>query len=191
MASKKVFKRILLVLVLMLMVLPFITSFNDALTRAVMKLELYRAIEEIVVPAEIKMVTIILNTLGIHTVSSAKDISMASANGWLRARISWNCVGWQSMILLMITAITGLSRAYTKASKLEALTIGILGTVLLNIFRISLIYILLHYFGYTLAIRIFHDYFAIFITVGWLFFFWWFSYSYVLVRKSAVLPAKS
>lgn len=179
--EKNTFKTIFIITVIILMVLPFVTTFNEFLTRIVENIKFYKAIEDFVVPYEIKLISVILKILGIQTVAGTGSIFSVIKNGApLGIMISWNCIGWQSLILLIITLFTGLQGSYTKASKLECLAVGILGTFLMNIFRISLVVVVLYYFGKLPAV-LFHDYGSTIMIIIWLFFFWWLSYSTILV----------
>ena len=57
--------------------------------------------------------------------------------------------------------------------------IGVLGTYLINIFRMAFIVGLFAY-SHPLFAIVYHDVLSIVVTLGWLFFFWWFAYKYVL-----------
>lgn len=85
----------------------------------------------------------------------------------------------------------GLRGTFSNLSRLKCVLFGLLGTLLMNIFRMSLIAIGIYYVN-SLAAQIVHDYFAAFLTLIWLIFFWWFSYSFVLEeRKSGVQGIES
>ena len=96
--------------------------------------------------------------------------------------ITWNCLGWQSLVLLLVSLFVGLRGQYTKLSLLEVAGIGILGIFWLNIFRMVFT-ILLAVHAAPLFRIVFHDYLAAISTVIFLFGFWWFAYSYVLETK--------
>lgn len=98
--------------------------------------------------------------------------------------MTWNCLGWQSLLLLVITLLSGLlGRNYTFWSKVETVAIGVLGTFLVNLFRLTFI-VLLYNFATPIYFYVYHDYLAAIVTVIWLCFFWWFSYKFVLEEKS-------
>ena len=190
--SKQTFIYIFLILVLVLMAMPFITTFNDLLTRAVMSLKAYRLIQDFIVPWEVRMVGVILYPLGFNPAILGDYLAIGGpSTGSLQAggqagqvpflvEITWNCIGWQSLVFFLLTAWVGLQgNRYTGGSKLKAWTIGFLGTFLVNIFRIAVVALIAYYFGQNVAI-IFHDYGSTLAVIGWLFIFWWFSYSYVL-----------
>ncbi|NIM47635.1 MAG: hypothetical protein GTN40_05790 [Candidatus Aenigmarchaeota archaeon] len=181
--EKSTFKLIMLFSAILLLLMPFITTFNDVLTRFVMKIELYKNIQAFVAPIEIKFITLILNILGIKTLITTSTISVWKNMDWKTFTISWNCIGWQSMILLFITYFVGLAGNHKISSKIECFTIGILGIFLANILRMALVVMIGYLFGSLPAI-IFHDYFGNILMIVWLIFFWWFSYAFVLTPKS-------
>ncbi len=181
--EKSTFKLIMLFSAILLLIMPFITTFNDVLTRFVMKIEIYRKIQEFVVPIEIRFITFILNLIGIKTLITASTISVWKNMDWKTFTISWNCIGWQSMVLLLITFFVGLAGKHKISSKIECFLIGILGTFLANILRMTLVTITGYLFGSLPAI-IFHDYFGNIFMIIWLIFFWWFSYAFVLQPKT-------
>ena len=186
MRQKKVFQIALAALAIMLAVLPFIVSINDLLTRVVENAGWYDWVQVNIVPLEIKLVGVMVSFLGIDFVAYPEGFT---ANGTY-ARLSWNCIGWQSLVLFLITLPFGLkSGGYTWFSKLEAISLGLLGTFLVNLLRIAFTVVLLVYFRPLFAV-VFHDYLAAIMTVVWLVVFWWFSYSFVLMEKGLVLEKK-
>ena len=76
---------------------------------------------------------------------------------------------------------------YTFFSKTEAFLIGLLGTFLINLLRITLTVILLVVARPLFAV-VFHDYLAAIVTIVWLIVFWWFAYAFVLDEKQ-IKPA--
>lgn len=98
--------------------------------------------------------------------------------------ISWNCLGWQSLVIFAISLLTGLSGNFTRLSKLESILIGILGTFLLNLARIVVLVLGIVYANQFFAF-VLHDYLMILAAILWLFLFWWFSYAFVLEKKEA------
>lgn len=177
---KKVFVSILLVLSIVLVTLPFLVSFNEVLTRLVEKNFLYLWVQDNIVPFEAKMMGVLLIPFGYHY-AFAPTNSTIVVNG-ISMGITWNCLGWQSFLLLFVSLIVGFRGKYKKISIMEALGIGILGTFWLNIARMILTILLAVHAPPVFRI-VFHDYLAAGTTVVWLFAFWWFSYSFILVRK--------
>ena len=178
-AQKQIFIYILLMLVLMLMVLPFVTTFNDVITRFVESNGFYKAIQDTVVPFEAKFIGAVLMPFGYSFVTHTEGFTLND----IYMKFTWNCIGWQSFILIAITFVFGFTKRYTKLSILEALAIGILGTFWINIIRMVFISLLAVHLPPLFRI-VFHDYLAALITIVWLFVFWWFSYAFVLAPST-------
>ena len=180
--SKDTFVTLFLILVLVLMFFPLMATFNDILTRMVINLRGYWFIREVIVPFEVRLVAVILTVMG-FTVSVTKEYVVLGESQPFIAEIVWNFIGWQSLVILFVSLKGGLVSGFTRASRLEALTFALVGTFLMNLARISAILIILYYFGKQPA-AFFHNYVSIVITISWLFFFWWFSYTFVLEEKA-------
>jgi len=180
MREKRTFAIIFALLAVFLAVLPFLVSFNEVLTHLVEKFGLYMWVQERIVPLEVKMVGVLVKPFGVNYLAHSNGMTV---NG-IYAKMTWNCLGWQSLLLLIITLIFGLRGNYTWASRIETILIGLLGTFLVNLFRLAVIVILLAYFQPLFAL-VYHDYLAAMVTILWLFGFWWFSYSFVLETKDA------
>lgn len=178
MREKRTFTIIFALLAVFLAVLPFLVSFNEVLTHLVEKLNLYMWVQEKTVPVEVKMVGVLVSPFGVNYLAHQNGMTV---NG-IYARMTWNCLGWQSLLLLGITLVVGLRGNYTFWSKVEMILIGLLGTFLVNLFRLTVIILLLAYARPLFAV-VYHDYLAAIITILWLFAFWYFSYSFVLEEK--------
>lgn len=189
MEQKNTFKLLLAVLAVMLVTLPFVTTFNSVLTELINKVGFYRVIQEAVVPFESRLVVTMVRLLEIPAflapTGEKASFYFLKGSQYFPVQLQWNCLGWQSLLLLFLSFIVGLSGHFTKLSKLECVLIGLLGTFLINIFRMVFITIGIYYVNTVFALLI-HDYFAALTTIAWLFFFWWFSYSYVLEGKNTV-----
>lgn len=186
--QKNTFKLLFLGLVVMLVALPFVTTFNSALTAVINKVGFYKVIQETVVPFESRFVVTIIRFLGVPAFLSplgeTADFVLVKGKDYFPVDLQWNCLGWQSLLLLFISFLVGFQGNFTRLSKLECIAIGLLGTFLVNIFRMVFISVGVYYVNTIFALLI-HDYFAAFVTILWLFFFWWFSYSFVLETKDA------
>lgn len=166
---------------LTLLVLPFITSFNELLTALVLQSQAYLAIQDFVVPFEGKMVGVVLQYLfGLPTVTSGSSLIVLGDRS-LRVYINWNCIGWQSLVLFSITLWTGLRGPYTAKSKGICVLAGIEGTILMNLLRIASVVLVAVYVGYMPAL-IFHDYGGTILVVLWLVLFWNLAFRHVLKR---------
>ena len=175
MKQKRTFTTIFALLAVFLVALPFLVSFNEVLTHMVEKFRLYMWVQEKIVPIEVRMVGVLVSPLGIKYLAHAQGMTV---NGTY-AQMTWNCIGWQSLLLLLVSLLFGLRGNYALLSKIETLLIGLLGTFLVNLVRLAFIVLLLAYSRPLFAV-VYHDYLAAMTTVIWLFVFWWFSYAYVL-----------
>ena len=181
--SKRTLTGVLTLVVLILIILPFWTSFQDVLTRFIMQIGLYRSLQDIIVPYELRIIGTLLTLAGFPVRVGQAYIEWTKASGGNEViYLAWNCVGWQTLVLFGITLITGLSGRHTLASKGETLAIGILGTYLINVLRLVLVVVVYFIAGRSYGI-VFHDYFSNLLTLSWLFLFWHFSYSFVLEPK--------
>ncbi|MGD2253140.1 MAG: exosortase/archaeosortase family protein [Anaerolineales bacterium] len=174
-----VFRLLIILGAMLLIILPFVTTFNEFLTRLVEILGLDAILTDWVVPFEARCIAVLLKLLGIHTWVSPTTIYLDKGGLLLPLYISWNCVGWQSFILYAATLITGLQGPFTRSSKIEASLVGLLGTYLVNLLRITSVAVVAYHFG-SLPAVIYHDYGGTIIILLWLFFFWWVSHGWLL-----------
>ena len=179
MREKRTFLIIFAIFAVLLAALPFLVTFNEVLTKLVEKVGVYMWVQERVVPAEVKMVGVLVSPLGIDYLAHKEGLTV---NGTY-AQMTWNCIGWQSLLLFFVSLLVGLRGGYTFWSKIEAVMIGLLGTFLVNLFRMAFIVIILAYSRPLFAV-VFHDYLAAIVTILWLFAFWWFAYAFVLQEKT-------
>ncbi|OQX50861.1 hypothetical protein B5M47_02880 [candidate division CPR3 bacterium 4484_211] len=179
--QRDTFITVLILASIILAVLPFVTTLNELMTRVVENTSMYRAIEKIIVPWEVKLIGVLLLPFKLKFVATPGGMMIND----VYVRISWNCIGWQGMLLLFVTFLSGLQGNYAGFSKLEAIIIGILGTFLVNLLRMAITSLLAVYCGQLFAV-LFHDYFAAFVFIVWLIVYWWFVYSFVLVGKASV-----
>jgi exosortase/archaeosortase family protein len=177
--GKGTFHLLLITSCLVLLALPFITTLNGFLAVLATKSHLDALLESWVVPVEVGLIAVFLNAFGIEPSVSPVALNINGSRLWGGICINWNCVGWQSFLLLVITLITGLRGGFTFISKLECVLIGFLGTFMVNILRMSAVGIIAFHFGQTPALA-FHDYVGPIIVLIWLAIFWLFCYRYVL-----------
>ncbi|HKZ34397.1 MAG TPA: exosortase/archaeosortase family protein [Patescibacteria group bacterium] len=177
--QKYTFQSILLVFVFLLMILPFFVTFQEFLTFLLMKVSLYRALQETVVPFETALTAGLLRFFSIEARAYPSSITFLKQGEWQTFTIAWNCVGWQSFVLLGISLVTGLQGNYPALSKIVTILFGLSGTFLVTIARLFLVFVFAYFSGPVVA-RVFHDYFATIMMVIWLLFFWWFSFRFLL-----------
>jgi exosortase/archaeosortase family protein len=170
-----------------LLLLPFVTTFNDLLTTAVIRLGAlgpFAAVAE----AETRMVTVLLSSAGMGVaVSGAHLVVTAPGRPAQDLSISWNCVGWQSLILLGLSLPAGLRglRGVRFDVRLQVILLGLLGTVAVNLVRITAVCVLAALGGRVAAIM-FHDYGGTLLVLVWLFVFWGLTQRWLLIASIPV-----
>lgn len=165
--------------------LPGFVMFGSIITEIFNSMRWYTFLQEVVVPYEARFVAVMIKIVGIQSyVTPGQEVAMILKKGseYLPVSLEWNCLGWQSILLLAFTFTTGLRGNYTAMSKIETIIFGILGTLLINLLRMAFIVSLAFYWS-DFAALIIHDYFAMLVTLIWIVFFWWFSYRFILEPK--------
>ncbi len=173
------FRLLLVMAAILLMILPFVTTFNEFLTRIVETMGLDWLLTDWLVPGEVRLVAVLLGFIGIPSQVTPSTIILDKGGSLLPVFISWNCVGWQSFILYVATLLTGMQGPFTRVSKIETMVVGFLGTFLVNLLRIASVAAVAFYFGQLPAV-IYHDYGSTIIILIWLAAFWWFSHGWLL-----------
>ena len=163
----------------LLMVLPFVTTFDDLLTTWALQLGANNPLQGIV-PIEARMVVGLLGFVGIHAAASSSHIVIWDQAGSMHTLfISWNCIGWQSLILLAISFLSGLRGQQPLEARVQVVLIGVAGTMLLNLMRVAAVAAIAATIGQTPAV-LFHDYGGTILVVVWLFAFWIFVQRWIL-----------
>jgi exosortase/archaeosortase family protein len=169
---------------LTLLALPFVTTYNDLLTAGAIRLGVAGPLQS-VSPFEARMVVAMLHLVGVHAATAGSQLVVWDGGGHAtNLFISWNCIGWQSLVLLGASLAVGLRGLSTEA-RLQILTAGLLGTILVNLVRVAIVCVLAATAGRTPAL-LFHDYGGTLMTVGWLFAFWFGAQRWALVPEEVL-----
>src|SRR3989304_10472448 len=143
MDQKRTFKIVILGLTMLLVPLPFVTTFNSVLTELVNRIGFYRTIQDTIVPLESRFVVFIVRLFGVpaYLANRGETASFYLLKGkeYFPVQLQWNCLGWQSLLLLVISLVVGLQGNFTRFSRFECIFIGIVGTFLINILRVVFI----------------------------------------------------
>ena len=186
MNQKATFKKLFAAMAIILMILPIVVTLSAVLTSLFNQIGWYVALQNYVVPFEARFVAVVLQLVNIKSVvtpDSSFAMLLEKPDGqYLPVILSWNCLGWQSLVLLGLTLAAGLRGNWGLTSKLEVLILGITGTFLVNIMRIAGVTALMFYWN-DVAARVMHDYLAALVALIWLIFFWWFSYRFILEEQ--------
>lgn len=173
--TSPVFAMLLAMSAVVLVILPFVSTFDDVLTALGMKLGIAGPLQ-VVVPIEVKVTVGVLGFFGIHAAAAGNQLVVWNASGAPQTLfLSWNCVGWQSLILLGLSFAVGLRGTMSLGSRMEVIVFGIAGTLLVNVTRIAVVCLLASIAGYLPAV-LFHDYGGTLLLVAWLFTFWFLAY---------------
>lgn len=177
---------VLLVIVFFLMLFPLINTLNQFLVNVIEPLIYFKPIQDVVIPYEVRIVRVILGFLNIPMTGGQPGASsitlITKAGGHSPIVVAWNCLGWQSALIVFATFMTGLTGKFKLTSKLEVLAIGLMGTFLLNIGRLTGVFVLFYHGNRGIAMA-FHDYGSVILTIFWLFLLWYYAFNFVLAPK--------
>jgi exosortase/archaeosortase family protein len=165
----------------MLMLLPLVTTFNDLLTTWAMGLGANNPLQ-MIVPVEARMVVGLLGLFGVHAAASGSYLVVWDGGGAMHTLfISWNCIGWQSLVLVGVSFLSGLRGSHPLEARVQVVLIGIAGTMLLNLMRVAAVAAIAATIGVGPAV-FFHDYGGTLLVIGFLFAFWMFVQRWILVE---------
>src|SRR6202521_1742672 len=163
----------------LLMLLPLVTTFDDLMTTWALQLGANNPLQSIV-PIEARMVVGLLGLAGVHAAVSGSYLVVWDRAGVMNTLfISWNCIGWQSLVLLGVSLITGLRGRHPIEARAQVIVIGLAGTMLLNLMRVAAVAAIAATIGVTPAI-LFHDYGGTVLVIAYLFLFWMFAHRWIL-----------
>jgi exosortase/archaeosortase family protein len=170
---------LLAILCALLMLLPLVTTFDDFLTTWALQFGANNPLQAIV-PVEARMVVGLLGLVGIHAAASGNHLVVWDGAGAMHTLfISWNCIGWQSLVLLGVSFISGLRGRHSLEARIQVIVIGVAGTMLLNLVRVAVVAGIAATVGVTPAV-LFHDYGGTILVVAFLFGFWIFAQRWIL-----------
>jgi exosortase/archaeosortase family protein len=170
---------LLALLCALLMLLPLVTTFDDLLTAWAMRVGADSPLQAIV-PVEARMVVGLLGLAGIHAAASGSHLLVWDGGGAMHILyISWNCIGWQSLILLGVSLLSGLRGHHPLEARFQVIVIGVAGTMLLNLLRVAAVAGIAATVGVTPAV-LFHDYGGTILLIAYLFAFWMFVQRWIL-----------
>jgi exosortase/archaeosortase family protein len=163
----------------MLLILPFVSTFDELLTAATKQFGLVHPLLSLAAP-EARAVVAILNVIGVQAQAAGGQLYVWDSSGQRQALlISTTCIGWQSLILFALSCVVGLRGGYSQEARAQVVLIGVLGTVLVNLVRMTIVSLVAADFGFWPAVLV-HDYGGTLIIVAWLFAFWAFAHRWIL-----------
>jgi exosortase/archaeosortase family protein len=166
----------------MLLVLPFVTTFDEFLTVVTRQFGLVHPLLSLAEP-EARSVVAILGFVGVKAQAAGGELYVWDSTGQRQAiLISTTCIGWQSLLLLGLSCLVGLRGSFTTESRVQVVLIGVLGTILVNLLRMTVVCLVAAEFGFWPAVIV-HDYGGTLIIVVWLFAFWAFVHRWILAGE--------
>lgn len=181
------FGAVLAVGAIALLVMPVFSTFGEVLTRAAMTAGFDAALGQWVAPAEAQLVHGLLSLAGYGTAANGPLLSITDGVRDTTLYLSWNCVGWQTLLFLAVSLPAGLQGEHTTRSKLEVVLLGLLGIVVLNVVRVAAVGLVALHLGQLPAIVV-HDYGSVIASVAFLMAFWALAYNVVLEGTVVTAP---
>ena len=176
---------ILWAVLLSMTMLPFIGTLNDLMAKAASAVGLDALIGRYIAPPMATAVAAVLRyVFGVEATALGQSIYLLERHLPYKLLLDWNCVGWQSLLLLFVSLAAGLQGEYSRLSRLKCILLGVIGVALLNLLRIAIDALLLDIYGPSIAIA-FHDYATLPLTFLWLAAFWYISINYILTPRAA------
>lgn len=170
---------ILAVAAVFLVLMPFYSTFAEVLTSVAMLAGIDAFLGQWAAPLESRLVHGVLAIVGLQSSVHGSILSVGDGRRGVDLYIAWNCVGWQTLLFLLVSMIGGLVGSYTWLSRAEVIALGVGGIFVLNVARITIVALVAFAFGQVPAIIV-HDYGSILMTVGFLMAFWAFAYGAIL-----------
>ncbi len=162
-----------------LMLLPLVTTFDELLTNLALALGAGNPLQA-AVPFEARMVVTLLTGAGMRAAASGSHLVVWDRSGVMHTLfISWNCIGWQSLVLFGVSLVAGLRGERSVEARIQVVLLGLAGTILLNLLRVAAVAAIAATIGVTPAI-LFHDYGGTLLVIGFLFAFWAFAQRWIL-----------
>lgn len=156
---------------LLLLAMPLVATFDDLLAVGIMHVRLIGPLDA-VAPMEARLAAGLLRGVGIAAAVSGPLLLMPGPGGsTVTLWITWNCVGWQSVVLFGFSLLAGLRGGLGWEARTQVVVTGLIGTVLVNVLRIAVVGIVAAAFGSPPAILL-HDYGGTLLVVTWLLAFW-------------------
>ncbi len=165
-----------------LLILPIFSTFGELLTNLAMTAGFDAWLGQWIAPTEGKLVHGALALVGVPSAYDGSLLYVGTGPSQVSLYISWNCVGWQTLLFLGVSMLTGLQGEYTERSRVETALLGVSGIAVLNVVRITVVALVAYAFGRLPAIIV-HDYGSVLATVAFLMAFWIFAYNVVLERR--------
>ena len=156
---------------LLLLAMPLVATFDDLMATGATYTGAVGPLDALA-PLEARMAAGLLGWIGIPAGVSGPLLVLQVPHGApLTLWITWNCVGWQSLVLLVISLVAGLRGDLTWNARVQVTVAGLAGTVLVNVLRMVVVALIAAFVGVRTAVLL-HDYGGTLLLVAWLLAFW-------------------
>ena len=130
---------LLWVLLLSLTLIPFIGTMNDLMAKIAALIGLDDFIETNISPQMAVTVAALLTyVFGVEATALGPSIYLVEHQLPYRLILDWNCVGWQSLLLLLVSLVTGLQGDHSRLSRWKCILLGLLNVALLNLHGVGI-----------------------------------------------------
>ena len=143
------------------------------------------------IPRYVSLIANILRTLGIGVTTHGQRIVLYTLKGPLNLLFVWACVGVASMLIFsIILVVTLLEESASLKTKLVWAFVGIIGTFVLNIVRLTIIFLTDYFYGFEVGGQV-HYVIGYALFIAWLvIFFYMFSKRRVISEKFQLIWQK-
>jgi exosortase/archaeosortase family protein len=160
---------------LLLVTVPLLASGDQLLASIAQGTHLDAVLSHVTAPLA-RVTAGLLHLLGVHATAAGSDVLLQSGDTYVPPiDVTWNCIGWQSLVILGISLAVGLRGHPSRGVRIAVIVAGVMGTVLVNLVRIAAVCLVTSRYGYAAGVGV-HDNGGAVLVVVWLCVFWWFAY---------------
>jgi len=126
-------------------------------------------------------ITSILNSLGINALANANLVTLQTPQGTFNFIIDASCTGIKGMLAYgSLAVLLALDIKTTRRRKLTCILVGAIGTFLVNILRLTVIFLSCYFFGQETALAV-HTHLGYSLFILWVIIFWVVAFKYIVV----------
>jgi len=118
----------------------------------------------------------LLHLLGLQAGAAGPDVMLHAGTDYTPPiEVTWNCIGWQSLVVLGVSLTVGLRGEPSRRLRIGLVAAGVAGTVLVNLVRIAAVCVVTAHLGWSAGVAV-HDDGGALLVIAWLCLFWWLAY---------------
>lgn len=136
------------------------------------------------IPHYVSLIAAILRTLGIWVTTRGQFITLHTVKGTLPMVFVWACVGATSMLIFsIILVVTLFEESASLKTKLVWGFIGVIGTFIMNVVRLTIIFLADYFYGFEVGGKIHY-------VIGYILFIAWLAIFFYIFSKRQVISEK-